>query len=142
LLAAFRSLHQKVAGTPADFRRVEQRPRGVGWRPSPGSGRYSIDDLSPGFAGVAVGEYLDSVLGHGDQCFRNEDATSMQRLSLLSVVRSWLADDPSIAYLGDPTVERALRRFAGRSESERRAWFAAHYVAVRDCTLTPAALGA
>ncbi|MGH3715241.1 MAG: hypothetical protein ACRDT4_17525 [Micromonosporaceae bacterium] len=132
LRRGFLALHERVAGTPADFSRVEQRQ-------APGDGGFTISYLPSGAgnAHVAVEEYLWATIkprecpppGVTDE--RASDYSFHQRM-----VFAWLSGGPLDITALRPQQQSSLRWFAALPESKRREWFAAHYEELIDCELT------
>lgn len=139
LTETFRSLMQKLAGTPGFGETVEQRPRGVGQEPSPGAAAFFLDYARPTDSHLARGEYIEGLL-QPEACFATDPSAS---LPWTSIVYQWLTDslaDPAgdAQYAGaeDQAQRQAAREhFLSLTESERHAWFVAHYDGFVTCSL-------
>ena len=132
--AALIPVVDRLAGTPFQVRRAEQRPRGVGSTPTPGAVGFALDDTRPASLTLAGRELAVNALGDQDTCFA-ADATS-DGYELAQLVGAWAAGDPSL-YTPTTAAGTAARRwFLGLSPALRRRWLTEHQAAVRACTLT------
>jgi len=123
----------RLAGTPFAVRRAEQRPRGLGSRPTPGAVSFALDDTRPGSLALAGRELAVNALGDQDSCFA-ADATS-DGYELAQLVGSWAAGDRSLYTPTTMAAGRARTWFLGIDDAARRRWLTQHEAAVRHCTL-------
>jgi hypothetical protein len=135
LTREFTALHRRVADTPLDFVRLEQRAR-------PGTGAFTINyiETSGGTAKLALSSYLFAEVEPEHRCppagvdIQSREAGDyffFQRL-----VVAWLLDDPSMAAPVRPEQRAALAWFAGLTVEQQREWFASHYQQFTTCALT------
>jgi hypothetical protein len=131
----FTTLARRLAGTPAGFTRIEQRPRGVGSTPSLGAAAFHLDSLERDYPLLAAAEYLDEHLGGGAACTDDsDDARAGADYALL--VRAWLLDRALFIPATDDE-RRALRWFLERTDGERSQWLRVHFPKLTTCTLGP-----
>ncbi|MDF5752574.1 hypothetical protein [Spongiactinospora sp. TRM90649] len=123
--AAFTKIASRLTGTPAEFTRVEQRPRRPDGGLSPGVVPVHVDDLETGFADRAAEEFLDSLAGH---C-----ANGVPR-GYREIVMAWLRGEP---LPGGPLPEHqyAAAWFSGLTEAQRREWLRMFYADFTACSL-------
>ncbi|MBB5137993.1 hypothetical protein HNP84_007746 [Thermocatellispora tengchongensis] len=123
--AAFTTVASRLAGTPGEFTRVEQRPRRERGGLGPGTVPVHVDDLAAGFADEAVAEYLDSLA---------QKCTDPVSAGYRAIVMAWLRGDPlPPGHL--PEHRYAVGYFSGMTESQRRGWLRMYYTDFTRCTL-------
>ncbi|MEW9547576.1 hypothetical protein [Nonomuraea sp. NPDC050783] len=124
--AAFTQVALRLAGTPAAFTRVEQRPLGDELRPSNGLAPIHVPDLSAGFAEKAAHEYIESL---ASRC----PGTAAD--GYRSIVMAWLRGEP---LPGGPLAEHqyAASWFASLGEYQRREWLRMFYNDFQNCRLS------
>ncbi|SEM19616.1 hypothetical protein [Nonomuraea pusilla] len=124
--AAFTPIASRLAGTPAAFTRVEQRPLGDELKPSNGLAPIHVPDLSAGFAEQAAYEYIESLAA------RCKDSVAE---GYREIVMAWLRGEP---LPGGPLPEHqyAAARFASLSEAQRREWLRMFFSDFQRCGLS------
>ncbi|MBG0828364.1 hypothetical protein HS041_11365 [Planomonospora sp. ID67723] len=129
--AAFIKIASRLAGTPGEFSRVEQRPRHDDASLAPGAVPVHVDDLATGFADRAAGEFVESL---AEKC---DDTPSG---GYRDIVTAWLRGEP---LPGGPLPEHqyAAAWFSGLSETQRRGWLRLHYADFVGCRLQDAHFG-
>lgn len=135
----FKSLMQKLTGTPGFAETLEQRPRGVGQEPRPGAAAFFLDYARPTDSHLARGEYIEGLLQPAT-CFATDTSAS---LPWTSIVYQWLtntlsdpASDAQYSGADDPRQRPEVReRFSSLTESERHAWFVENYDGFTTCSL-------
>lgn len=143
LAVAFTQLHQKVAGTPAEVARVEQLDTDPRMHPSPGAGRFALENLAAGYTQAALGDFLNvyrigpiACLGQDSQAIKSGAA------ELASLVRMWLlGQGTQPGAWRNPSQQAAWTWFATVDEASRRLWLKQHYDKVTNCALTTADFG-
>ncbi|GAA3116029.1 hypothetical protein GCM10010466_03870 [Planomonospora alba] len=130
--AAFVKIASRLAGTPGEFSRVEQRPRRDNVVLPPGVVPVHVDDLSAGFADRAADEFVESL---AKEC----DGTPAD--GYRDIVTAWLRGEP---LPGGPLPEHqyAAAWFSGLTESQRRGWLRLHYADFTGCRLQSTHFGA
>jgi hypothetical protein len=127
----FAPLARRLAGTPLRITVLQHRAAWDFSPLAPGAAPLYLDDLAPGYAARAR-ELLVQGFTDGEQCAGEESPDASWYSGLVS---DWLLDRP-------PFVPSALvpahDRLTRATEAQRQAWFAAHFTAYRDCTLTAA----
>ncbi|MGW0063390.1 hypothetical protein ACWDTT_26080 [Streptosporangium sandarakinum] len=123
--SAFVRIASRLAGTPGEFSRLEQRPRREDAPLPPGSVPIHVDDLSSGFADQAAAEFVESL---APRCA----GTTAQ--GYRDIVVAWLAGRP---LPGGPLAEHqyAAAWFAGLTDTQRRDWLRTHYDRFAGCGL-------
>ncbi|GII75091.1 hypothetical protein Sru01_00730 [Sphaerisporangium rufum] len=121
----FTSLAARLAGTPAAFARVEQRPRDGAAPAAGGVVVIHVDDLAPGFAGRAAAEFVG---GLARAC--PDPATDGYR----AIVSAWLRGAPLPAGRL-PAHQAAAGWFSGLAEDQRRDWLRMFYTDFATCRL-------
>ncbi|WP_329069476.1 hypothetical protein [Streptomyces sp. NBC_01429] len=99
LTRTFTPVARQLAGTPASFDRLEQRPRGVGGAPSPGSRAIRMDDLAPGRMAATRQEFFEELLDV-DRCAaadpeavaRTDEAAALLERTPEALPPRWAAD--------------------------------------------------
>ncbi len=125
LTATFITLASRLAGTPAAFSRVEQRPRGDDERLPQGVVAVHLDDLRPGYAERAAADFVARLAP------RCAGAARGYR----DIVTAWLrGTTPPAGAL--PEQRRAAAWFSALTESQRRAWLRMFYGDFATCALT------
>ena len=141
LTADFSAVYQRLRNTPFAFDRIEQRPRGLGSRPSrPTAVAFALDDpTQTNYADAVVG-LAANALTAGEQCSPAVGTMppSPESISLEQVVVAWASASSSVIPPGDPTVEHSQSWFSGLAETARQRWLTDHAGAVRRCTLSAA----
>ncbi|MFI6604566.1 hypothetical protein ACIBHX_50795 [Nonomuraea sp. NPDC050536] len=129
--AAFTSIASRLAGTPAAFTRVEQRPLEDTLEHTAGLAQIHLPDLSAGFADKAAYEYVDSL---APQC------TNTTAAGYREIVLAWLRGEP---LPGGPLPEHqyAAAWFSGLSEHQRREWLRMFYRDFEACKLSSSHFG-
>ncbi|NUR88729.1 MAG: hypothetical protein HOY71_31965 [Nonomuraea sp.] len=124
--AAFTSIASRLAGTPAAFTRVEQRPLDDTLEHQAGLAQIHLPDLSAGFADQAAYEYVESL---APKC--EGTVASGYR----EIVLAWLRGEP---LPGGPLPEHqyAAAWFSGLSEHQRREWLRMFYSDFQSCKLS------
>ncbi|WP_207549961.1 hypothetical protein [Thermostaphylospora chromogena] len=123
--ATFTKLASRLAGTPGEFVRVEQHPRGEAVELPPGVVPVHLDDLATGFAEEAAAEFLERL---AMEC----DGTPPE--GYRQIVMAWLRGEPLPA---GPLAEHqyAAAWFSGLTEAQRRDWLRMFYTDFARCTL-------
>ncbi|WP_233508398.1 hypothetical protein, partial [Spongiactinospora gelatinilytica] len=123
--ATFTKIASRLSGTPAEFTRVEQRPRRAEGDPTPGVVPVHVDDLESGFADKAAEEFLETLAG---------DCADRRPGGYREIVMSWLRGEP---LPGGPLPEHqyAAAWFSGLTEAQRREWLRMFYTDFTACTL-------
>ncbi|MEU0564374.1 hypothetical protein ABZ297_03110 [Nonomuraea sp. NPDC005983] len=129
--AAFTPIASRLAGTPAAFTRVEQRPLDEQLKPFAGLAPIHVPDLSAGFADESASEYLESLAA------RCPDTTAD---GYREIVMAWLRGEP---LPGGPLPEHqyAAAWFSGLSEHQRREWLRMFYSDFQSCRLSSTHFG-
>ncbi len=129
--AAFTQIASRLAGTPAAFTRVEQRPLEEPLQPSTGLAQIHVPDLSAGFADEAVYEYVESL---ATQC------PDTPGDGYREIVVAWLRGEP---LPGGPLPEHqyAAAWFSGLSEHQRREWLRMFFSDFQACKLSSTHFG-
>ncbi|MBG0568653.1 hypothetical protein [Actinoplanes aureus] len=137
LQAAFTTVAGRLAGTPGEPTRLEQRPRGLGGAPSPGAHAFAVDELTDGYAAGAVQEYVTLLLL--DRC-EQDIAPIEHRLegrALTTIIFAWLVGGQFDPLYANDAVVRAAQWFTERTDTQRHAWLVEHYEQVVTCSLHP-----
>ncbi|MFG2073636.1 hypothetical protein [Nonomuraea maritima] len=129
--AAFTQIASRLAGTPAEFTLVEQRPLDEQLRPRYGLAPVHIPDLSAGFADEAAYEYIESL---APPCHGTVAEGYRQ------IVVAWLRGEP---LPGAPLPEHqyATAWFSSLSEHQRREWLRMFYSDFQGCRLSSSHFG-
>ncbi|MEV0147301.1 MULTISPECIES: hypothetical protein [unclassified Nonomuraea] len=129
--AAFTKIASRLAGTPAAFTRVEQRPLEDELRPAPGLAPIHVRDLSAGFADEASYEYVESLAA---KC------AGTPADGYREIVMAWLRGEP---LPGGPLPEHeyAAAWFSGLSEHQRREWLRMFFSDFQSCRLSSTHFG-
>jgi hypothetical protein len=129
--AAFTQIASRLAGTPAAFTRVEQRPLDDELKPSSGLAPVHVPDLSAGFAEEAAYEYIESLAARCPGTVAD---------GYREIVMAWLRGEP---LPGGPMPEHqyAASWFSGLSEHQRREWLRMFYSDFQRCTLSSTHFG-
>ncbi|MFC7589162.1 hypothetical protein ACFQYP_39880 [Nonomuraea antimicrobica] len=129
--AAFTQIASRLAGTPAAFTRVEQRPLDDSLKPSNGLAPVHVPDLSAGFAEQAAHEYVESLAP-------NCQGTVAE--GYRQIVVAWLRGEP---LPGTPLPEHqyATSWFSSLSEHQRREWLRMFYSDFQGCRLSSTHFG-
>ncbi|MGA5757379.1 hypothetical protein [Nonomuraea bangladeshensis] len=129
--AVFTQIAMRLDGTPAAFKRVEQRPLGEKLRPSLGLAPIHVPDLSAGFAEKAAYEYIEAL---SDPC------PGIVAEGYREIVMVWLRGEPPA---GGPLAEHqyATSWFSWLSEHQRREWLRMFYSDFRNCRLSSTHFG-
>lgn len=128
IASAFAGLNRRASETPLAVQKLEQQVEGVGDEPSEGARSLYIEDLGPGFANIAVEEYVQHYGG-------SENCVDADHMIAHSILESWLAGERSPFTEADGDVRRAARFLADGATSKQIAWFKANYSAFESCTL-------
>ncbi|MGW0808772.1 hypothetical protein [Nonomuraea sp. NPDC002799] len=123
--AVFTQTASRLAGTPAAFTRVEQRPLGEELKPSSGLAPIHVPDLSAGFAEEAAYDYIESL------ATRCADPVAEGYRSL---VMAWLRAEP-LPQGPTPEHQYATAWFSWLSEHQRREWLRMFYSDFQRCRL-------
>ncbi|GGS60243.1 hypothetical protein GCM10010156_18640 [Planobispora rosea] len=123
--STFIKIASRLAGTPGEFFRVEQRPRRDDAPLAPGTVPVHVDDLATGFADRAADEFVD---GLAAKCDGTPSA------GYRDIVTAWLRGEP---LPGGPLAEHryAAAWFSGLTETQRRDWLRLHYPDFVGCRL-------
>ncbi|WP_327584906.1 hypothetical protein OHA25_55865 [Nonomuraea sp. NBC_00507] len=129
--AAFTQIASRLAGTPAAFTRVEQRPLDDALKPSSGLAPIHVPDLSAGFAEEAAYEYIESLAAKCPGTVAN---------GYREIVMAWLRGEP---LPGGPLPEHqyAASWFSWLSEHQRREWLRMFYSDFQNCGLSSTHFG-
>ncbi|TYB67141.1 hypothetical protein FXF51_14705 [Nonomuraea sp. PA05] len=129
--AAFTQIASRLAGTPAAFTRVEQRPLDDPLKPSNGLAPVHVPDLSSGFAEEAAHEYIEAL---APRC------QSAVAEGYRQIVVAWLRGEP---LPGTPLPEHhyATTSFSSWSEHQRREWLRMFYSDFQGCRLSSTHFG-
>ncbi|WP_219462892.1 hypothetical protein [Nonomuraea rhizosphaerae] len=129
--ATFTKIASRLAGTPAAFTRVEQRPLEEPLQPSAGLAQIHVPDLSAGFADEAAYEYVESL---ATRC-PGRPADGYRE-----IVMAWLRGEP---LPGGPLPEHqyAAAWFSGLSEHQRREWLRMFFSDLQACKLSSTHFG-
>ncbi|MEV0594205.1 hypothetical protein [Nonomuraea cavernae] len=129
--ATFTKIASRLAGTPAAFTRVEQRPLEESLKPSTGLAPIHVRDLSAGFADQASYEYVESL---ATRC------PGAPADGYREIVMAWLRGEP---LPGGPLAEHqyAAAWFSGLSEHQRREWLRMFYSDFQSCKLSSTHFG-
>ncbi|MBG0821239.1 hypothetical protein HS048_10885 [Planomonospora sp. ID91781] len=130
--SAFVKIASRLAGTPGEFSRVEQRPRRDDAVLPPGVVPVHVDDLSAGFADRAADEFVE---GLAEEC----EGTVAD--GYRDIVTAWLRGEP---LPGGPLPEHqyAAAWFSGLTEAQRRGWLRLYYSDFTGCRLQSTHFGA
>ncbi|WP_052422430.1 hypothetical protein [Nonomuraea candida] len=129
--AAFTQIASRLAGTPAAFTRVEQRPLDDPLKPSYGLAPVHLPDLSAGFAEEAAHEYVEAL---APRC-QSPVAEGYRQM-----VVAWLRAEP---LPGTPLPEHqyVTSWFASWSEQQRMEWLRMFYGDFQGCRLSSTHFG-
>ncbi|MEV0312898.1 hypothetical protein [Nonomuraea fuscirosea] len=129
--AAFTQIASRLAGTPAAFTRVEQRPLDDALKPANGLAPVHVPDLSAGFAEEAAYEYIEAL---SPRC------QSTVAEGYRQIVVAWLRGEP---LPGTPLAEHqyATSWFSSLSEPQRREWLRMFYSDFQGCRLSSTHFG-
>ncbi|MFG3441794.1 hypothetical protein ACGF0J_31515 [Nonomuraea sp. NPDC047897] len=129
--ASFTKIASRLAGTPAAFTRVEQRPLDDELRPSAGLAPIHVRDLSAGFADQASYEYVESLAA---------SCAGAPADGYREIVMAWLRGEP---LPGGPLPEHqyAAAWFSGLSEHQRREWLRMFFSDFQSCGLSSSHFG-
>ncbi|MBF8189717.1 hypothetical protein ITP53_29090 [Nonomuraea sp. K274] len=129
--AAFTQIASRLAGTPAAFTHVEQRPLEEELKPANGLAPIHVPDLSAGFAEESAYEYIESLAArcHGTVADGYRD-----------IVMAWLRGEP---LPGGPLPEHqyAASWFSSLSEHQRREWLRMFFSDFQSCRLSSTHFG-
>ncbi|MBG0812995.1 hypothetical protein [Planomonospora sp. ID82291] len=130
--SAFVKIASRLAGTPGEFSRVEQRPRRDDAVLPPGVVPVHVDDLSAGFADRASDEFVESLA---------EECEGTVADGYRDIVTAWLRGEP---LPGGPLPEHqyAAAWFSGLTEAQRRGWLRLYYSDFTGCRLQSTHFGA
>lgn len=130
--AGARAVAARLAGTPFEITRVEQRLRGAG-QPSPGAIPYGLDADKPEHLRQAMREMAAGALNYPNSCL---PATGRplpgQRLALLVVLWASGGLEEFVVFPGEQV---AVDWLASSSSAALRTWLVANADAIRNCTL-------
>ncbi|MFC3499874.1 hypothetical protein ACFOOK_02630 [Micromonospora krabiensis] len=129
------TIGQRLAPTPFAISRVEQRPRGVGGRPTPGAIAYALDAPASDHYDRASIDIAVAALGvescaHGAR--RDRTAHAMSQLLV-----AWAVGDENLFMPRDPSQQQAKSHFLSLPLDSQQRWLATHADLVRTCALTP-----
>ncbi|WP_018252597.1 hypothetical protein [Salinispora mooreana] len=129
------AISRRLSSTPFSISRVEQRPRGVGGRPTPGAIAYALDAPSAehydrASVDIAVGALGVEACAQGPR--RDRTAHAMAQLLV-----AWAAGDERLFTPRDAAHQEAKTRFFNSTPEAQRQWLTTHADAVRTCSLTP-----
>lgn len=129
--AAFTQIASRLAGTPAAFTRVEQRPLDDELKPSNGLAPIHVPDLSAGFAEEAAYEYIESLAARCPGTVAG---------GYREIVMAWLRGEP---LPGGPLPEHqyAASWFSWLSEHQRREWLRMFFSDFQNCGLSSTHFG-
>ncbi|HEX4817187.1 MAG TPA: hypothetical protein VFV66_30970 [Nonomuraea sp.] len=129
--AAFTQIASRLAGTPAAFTRVEQRPLDDELKPSHGLAPIHVPDLSAGFAEEAAYEYIESLAA---------ECPGTVADGYRDIVMAWLRGEP---LPGGPLPEHqyAASWFSWLSEHQRREWLRMFFSDFQNCGLADTHFG-
>ncbi|TMR95426.1 hypothetical protein, partial [Nonomuraea basaltis] len=129
--AAFTQIASRLAGTPAAFTRVEQRPLEDELKPSNGLAPIHVPDLSAGFAEEAAYEYIESLAAKCPGTVAD---------GYREIVMAWLRGEP---LPGGPLPEHqyAASWFSWLSEHQRREWLRMFFSDFQNCGLSSTHFG-
>ncbi|MEU1384848.1 MULTISPECIES: hypothetical protein [unclassified Nonomuraea] len=129
--AVFTQIASRLAGTPAAFTRVEQRPLDEPLKPSNGLAPIHVPDLSAGFAEEAAYEYIDALAAR---------CPGTPADGYREIVMAWLRGEP---LPGGPLPEHqyAASWFSGLDEHQRREWLRMFYSDFQACRLSSTHFG-
>ncbi|MEV0379049.1 hypothetical protein [Nonomuraea sp. NPDC050643] len=129
--AAFTQIASRLAGTPAAFTRVEQRPLDDRLQPANGLAPVHVPDLSAGYAEEAAYEYIEAL---APRC------SSAVAEGYRQIVVAWLRGEP---LPGAPLPEHqyATSWFSALSEHQRREWLRMFYSDFQGCRLSSTHFG-
>ncbi|MEW1724214.1 hypothetical protein [Streptomyces sp. NPDC093109] len=99
LTRAFTPVARALAGTPAAFDRLEQRPRGVGGAPSAGSRAIRMDDLAPGRVAATRQEFVEELIDM-DRC-ATADPAAVARTDQMAALLEQTPEAMPPGWLGD-----------------------------------------
>lgn len=128
----------RLAGTPFELRRVEQRPRGLGSAPSPGAVAFGLDDDRPGSVRRAVQDVGVGSLGVQRACYRSEEDDLRRGYPYATVVGASVVGDPALAFVDSPDVSAAASWLNTRTDEQLRTWLTQNEEEIRTCRLTAA----
>lgn len=127
----------RLAGTPFQLRRVEQRPRGLGSAPSRGAVSFALDDGRPQSVRVAVQDVVVGSLGSANSCIR-PDGTPRSGYPFVRVVAASIIGDPTLDGANSPETVRAVAWLRTRTDEQRRSWLTRKATRIKTCSLTAA----
>lgn len=129
----------KLADTPFDFARAEQRPRGgVGSFPSPDAIAFGFDGPQQANLDVAAWEMATAALGVGTACFPIPFEDPLPGLRPMALVVSWAAADSDDYPEGpaDRLAREAWEWLVTQPEPVVQQWITDHADQIRSCTLS------
>lgn len=123
--SAFVKIASRLAGTPGEFSRLEQRPRSDDVDLPAGAVPIHVDDLSSGFADEAADEFVQGLA---------QECAGTPAGGYRDIVVAWLRGKP---LPGGPLPEHqyAAAWFSGLTETQRREWLQTHYTDFAGCRL-------
>lgn len=127
---------QRLAGTPFQVQRFEQRPRGVGGVPSPGAVAFALDDNRQGSIRLAAQEATVNALALSNSCFT--DTGIKPGYDYAQLVASSIAGQPSTFIATSPDEQHARTRFDSLTSAARRTFLTRRAAAIRACNLSAA----
>jgi len=123
----------RLAGTPFELRRVEQRPRGLG--SAPGAVAFALDDGRPQSVRQAVQGVVIRRLGVEESCYRPQDGSLRPGYPYAAIVAASVLGTPGLAIYETPTQGRAAVRLHTLSTEQERSWLTQKEGKIRSCEL-------
>lgn len=143
--AVFAPIEHRLEGTPFQISRIEQRPRGLGSKPSPNAVAFALDDLRNATIAQAGPDLAENAVAPFTACQDDNGnylhgATS-QSLELLGVVADRVATGPhAVTASSDDDVTGLANRFDQMTDVQLKDWLIEHGTEVKACALTRADL--
>ncbi|MFI2713480.1 hypothetical protein ACH495_25490 [Micromonospora sp. NPDC018662] len=129
------AISDRLASTPFAIARVEQRPRGVGSRPTAGAIAYALDapaadDYDRAGLDIAIAALGVRACGRGP--VRDTDAHAMAQLLV-----AWVVGDERLFVPRSLEQRQVKSRFLAMGLKDQQRWLTVHAAAVRSCALSP-----
>ncbi len=142
----FRRSVSLLAGTPFAVARAEQRPRGLGSKPTPGSVGFGLDDRSATSLEEAYVEFAHNAITQRASCTTAgglvAPGTSKDAATLIAAVGDRVAfgiDRTPSTFSASTEVNQAITKIRSMSDDDFRAWLQREGTAIRTCTVTTGA---
>lgn len=127
----------RLVDTPFAVSRLEQRPRGIGSKPTAGALAFALDDLRSSSLRGAGQDVAVNALGLTPELCLTEGGEYKEGYALAQIVTTWIVSGETRDFLAMTAGEKkAVAWFDRLSEDQRRFWLREHEARIKDCDLT------